>query len=126
MKQLWIAAGILVVIFCALIGNNVHLNNLVEPMTRQLDQAAQAAREDDWDRAEELLGQARDTWRDRGGYLHTLLQHREIDEVLLLFQESEQYLQARKLGEYTAVNARLITQLDLIREMEELSWRNVF
>lgn len=126
MKQLWIASGILLVIFCSLIGNNIHLNNLVEPMTQQLDQAAQAAREDDWDRAEELLGQARDTWENRGGYLHTLLQHREIDEVLLLFQESEQYLQSRKLGEYTAVNARLITQLELICEMEELSWRNVF
>ena len=126
MKHLWISVSILIVLFCALIGNNMYLSSLIEPLSQQLSQAAQLAQEEQWEQAHDLMEQAQAKWEEKGAYLHTLLQHKDIDEVVLLFQEADQYLECQKIGEYSAVNARLITQLDLIREMEELSLHNIF
>lgn len=125
MKHLWISIGILSVLLCALLANNMHLKSIIAPMTEQLSQATELAKDEQWNKAQDLLKQTQAKWDEKGSYLHILLQHKEIDEVALLFHEADEYLQCQKIGEFSAVNARLMEQLNLICEMEQLTLHNI-
>ncbi|MDE6589019.1 MAG: DUF4363 family protein, partial [Oscillospiraceae bacterium] len=52
------------------------------------------------------------------GYLHITLRHTDIDAILVSFDEALAFLQGdeHQPAEYAAVNARLITQLELLIE----------
>ena len=44
---------------------------------------------------------------------------------MLTFREVQEYLTLQEMDQYTAANARLITQLRLLAETEQLSLKNV-
>lgn len=52
MRQLWISVGILVVMVALLFWNVVKVDQLTQPMLKELSQATTAARGDDWPAAE--------------------------------------------------------------------------
>ena len=57
MRQLWISVGILVVMVALLFWNVVKVDQLTQPMLKELSQATTAARGDDWPAAEVLTQQ---------------------------------------------------------------------
>jgi len=54
-----------------------------------------------------------------------MLPHRDIDEIHLTFQEVEEYLKLEESDQYNAANAKLIAQLGLLAEMEQLNLKNI-
>ena len=54
MRQLWISVGILVVMVALLFWNVVKVDQLTQPMLKELSQATTAAQGDDWSKAEVL------------------------------------------------------------------------
>ena len=106
--------------------NSHYLNDYTKELTTLLKQAEAAAADGDWDAAADKTEDALERWRSKEGYLHTVLQHRDTDNVLLAFQEVRQLIAHQEDGgEYSAANAKLIAQIELLYEMEQLNWKNL-
>ena len=119
MKRLWIAALLLAVLFGATLCNNLYLRGFTGALNALLEQAEARAETGDWEEARVLTGQARDS------YLHILLRHSDTDQIYTGFQEVLEFLTCQEAGEYSAANARLMTQISLLYEAEQFTLKNV-
>ena len=126
MRRFWISVAVLTLLFCLTMYNSRYLDSYTKELTTLLKQAEICAAEEDRDAAADKTEAALDLWKKRETYLHMVLQHRDTDEVLLSFQEVQQLISHQEDGgEYSASNARLITQIELLYEMEQLNWKNL-
>lgn len=125
MKRLWISVAILLTMLGATLGNSWYLNSLISDFTQELTSAHQLAARDDWASARKITGQVTDHWQKHDFYFHVMLPHRDIDEIHLTFQEIEEYLELEETDQYNAASAKLITQLGLLAEMEQLNLKNI-
>lgn len=125
MKRLWIACGILAVLFAATLYNASYLDRLTASLADQLTQAEAYAEAGDWTEAARLTEGAFDEWESHTLYLHVLLRHADTDDVNSSFQEVGEFITCQEGGEYSAANARLITQIRLLYEAEQLSLKNI-
>jgi len=125
MKRLWIAIAILLVIFSATIWNARVLAGFLSNLNELLAQAEASAESGQWEEAQRLTCQAQERWESHGAYLHTVLRHSDIDEVDTGFGEVQEFLQCQEGGEYSASNAKLMTQITLICEAEQLTLQNI-
>ena len=126
MRQLWISVGILVVMVALLFWNVVKVDQLTQPMLKELSQATTAARGDDWPAAEVLTQQIQVHWEKGMHHLRFVQMHDAIDEVTLLLREAQGYLQDRKTGEYLSVLGKLTGKLEAIQEQKRVSAENLF
>ena len=125
MKRLWISAAVLLVILGSTLANSFFLTRIVTEYTDRLTEAHRLAEAASWTEASALTKQVTDRWHEHDFYFHVMLPHRDIDEIHLTFQEVEEYLQLEEADQYNAANAKLIAQLGLLAEMEQLNWKNV-
>ena len=117
---------ILIALSALTLYNTHYLNSYTKEMTTLLKQAEHCAADGDWDAAADKTEAALDRWKCKESYLHTVLQHRDTDNVLLAFQEVRQLIAHQEDGgEYSAANAKLIAQIELLYEMEQLNWKNL-
>ena len=120
MKRLYVSVG-LVALLAVLCGvHTIHLGQFTGQLTGVLTQAQERVDGGDWDDALQLTRQAKERWVEHEGYLHITLRHTDIDAILVSFDEALAFLQGdeHQPAEYAAVNARLITQLELLIEAE--------
>lgn len=126
MRRLWVCVAVLAALVCATLCNTWYLGRYTGELIDLLTQAEACASQGDWDAAGEKTEAALERWKSREVYLHMVLQHRDTDEILLDFQQVLQLIVHREQGgEYAAVNARLITRIGLLYEMEQLNWKNL-
>ncbi|MBQ3134352.1 MAG: DUF4363 family protein [Oscillospiraceae bacterium] len=125
MKRLIIAAALLLAVLGATIANSRYLTGMTDGFCRQLTQSAELAAADNWPQALEKTEQTLSAWESHDFYLHTLLRHTDIDAIRLTFHEVVEYLKLEEPDQYTAANAKLITQLELLAEAERLDLKNV-
>jgi len=125
MKRLWIAAALLLALLGASLANGWYAQKLTGGMRDRLGQAQVQAEQGDWARAEALTRQVYQEWQDRHFYFHTTMRHSDTDQVLRGFRTVLEYLQLQEPDQYNAANADLMTQLELLGEMEQPSAANV-
>lgn len=126
MNRFWLSLSALLLLFGFALYNGYCLDRYTDDLIRLLTEAEVCAADGDWDAAYDKTEAALDRWFSRETYLHMVLQHSDTDAILLSFQEVRQLLAHPNTGdEYAAANARLITQLRLLSEMEQLNWKNV-
>ena len=125
MRSFWISCIVLLGLFFLLQWNIHYLEEFISPLQDQLTQAEEHVKQDDWETAKKLTQEVHETWKGKQFYLHVTLRHSDIDEVLILLEQAQAYLEHKKIGEYAAVNKALIGQLDLLIEMEALTLRNI-
>lgn len=125
MKRLWIAVALLLAVFCATMFNSHYLKGFTEELTQTLTRAEAAAEGGAWNEAESLTRQAYGHWEERGSYLHIMLRHSDTDQIHTGFQEVLEFITCREGGEYSAANARLMAQIGLLYEAEQLTLKNV-
>ena len=126
MKPFWIALSILVAMALLLLFNMNYLTKAVEPLEASLSQAADAAREGDWETAERLTRQVKETWEEHAEYFHYVQNHTDIDEISVLLDESMAYIACQDTGEFVATNARALSTMDKLRDLEQLAAGNLF
>lgn len=120
MKRLYVSLG-LVALLALLCGvHTIHLARFTGQLTDLLSQAQERVELDDWEAAAQLTRQARERWISHEGYLHTTLRHSDIDAILVSFDETLAFLggSEHQPAEYSAANARLLTQISLLIESE--------
>lgn len=91
----------------------------------KLETAQTLSSEQNWEDARSLTQEVYEQWISQSFLLHILLQHQDLDEILLCFQSVSQYLEKEDEEPYTANNAQLITHLKLLAEMEQLTLQNI-
>lgn len=125
MKRIIIAASILLLIFFATLGHSFYLSSFTRDLTTLLETAESQAEKEDWQAARELTLSAANKWEDKDVYLHILLRHSETDSVYSGFREVMEFIQCQEGGEYSAANARLIAELELLSGSEQLTLKNI-
>ena len=127
MRRICISLIVLAALFCATLFNTHYLNGYTQELIGLLSEAEACAGTGDWDAAAHKTDAALERWNSHEGYLHVVLQHKDTDEILLDFQEVRQLIAHQEDGgEYAAVNARLISRIGLLYEMEQLNLKNLF
>ena len=125
MKRLWIAAALLVLLLGISLANAWYADSLTRGLAQQLEQAQQLAEQQQWEPARRLTQQVYESWNGHHFYLHSVLRHSDTDEILRTFRCVLQYLYLEEMDQYAAANADLISQLELLAEMEQASLVNV-
>lgn len=125
MKRLVIAISILLLIFVLTLSHSFYISSFTRELTVLLENAEGNAEKGDWRSAEKLTQTALEKWEKKGTYLHILLQHSDNDSVYTNFQVVNEFIQCQEAGEYSAANARLIAELELLAEAEQLTLQNV-
>ncbi len=125
MKRLYIAAALLALLLGLSLVNGWYSERLTGEMREQLRQAQRLAEEEDWGRAESVTRQVYEDWQNRHFYFHTTMRHSDTDQVLRGFRTVLEYVRLQEPDQYNAANADLITQLELLAEMEQPSVANV-
>ena len=125
MKRFWIALLLLGAIFTGTLFHIRSLHGFTDTLAGLLEQADELAAAEQWEQARTLTDQAKDIWADRDVYLHVLLRHADTDSIYAGFRETLALLDSREYGEYAAANARLITQIQLLYEAEQLTLKNL-
>lgn len=120
MRRLYIPLGLLVLLAVLCTVHIIYLSRFTGELSHLLSQAQEQVTGQNWEEADRLTRQAKEIWVEREGYLHTTLHHTDIDAILISFDEALAFLRAgeRQSAEYAAVNARLITQIELLLEAE--------
>ena len=125
MKRLSAATAILLILLGISIYSGLALSKLSQDCITQLERAQEMATQNNWDSAREITSSVYNTWKDHSFALHALLRHAEADEILVSFRCVRQYLELEEMDQYAAANVTLITQLELLAEMEQASPDNV-
>lgn len=125
MKRLWTAVALLAGIIVLTLWNSWYLESYLTRISNLLLHAEVLAEEGDWRGAEHLTQEAYLRWDSRHSYLYTVLRHADTDQVYASFREVQEYLSCQETGEYSASNAHLVAQLDLLWEMEQLTPQNL-
>lgn len=125
MKRSVAAICILLGLLAGTWAHSRYIDRFTGSLISLLEEAQVYAEDSAWGRTAELTQIAFYKWQGHEAYLHILLRHSETDEVYVAFREVAGLLENREIGEYAAANARLITQLELLSEAEQLSLKNV-
>ncbi len=125
MKRVWIALGILLVVFTTTLLHSGNIATLSHDLSALLEEAEANAEQGDWTGARELTETARSKWEAKDVYLHFTLRHSETDAIYTGFREVAEFIECQESGEYSAANARLIAQLELLSEAEQLTLKNI-
>lgn len=125
MRRLWGAAALLLALLALSLGNARYARSLTASMAGRLAQAQTMAAQGDWARAGDLAGESFHTWQSHQLYLHVVMRHGDTDQILLSFRALQQYLDLEDAGQYAAASAQLITQLELLAQLERPSLDNI-
>lgn len=125
MKQIWIAVGLLLAILAGTLAHSFYLSGFTGELTALLEQAEERAEAGDWVAASEYNRKAHQVWDEKEIYLYLLLRHQDADEIYMSFCEVAEFLECEEGGEYSAANAKLIAQLKLLTEAEQLTLKNI-
>lgn len=127
MKRILISTAIILAMAAAIGCHILYLNHFADQLDRLLTQAEKEVEREDWSQAEALTRQALEDWENHDFYLHTVMRHEDIDDILISFHEALAFLSGAELqpAEYAAVNARLLSQLSLLLEEELPTLKNL-
>lgn len=78
-----------------------------------------------WGEAKSVLTDLYDHWQTQQGWLHMLIEHKELDETEALLQRCIAFAQQQEDAELRADIAELRTQFTLLDEMQRLTLRNI-
>ena len=121
MKQLWYAVLLLAGMVVLLAWNGLHITREIQPLQQSLDEAVFAAKAGEWEQAEDLTKQVRDSWKGKLPYLYLVQSHRDVDEITILLDESLEYTASQTTNTYAAVNARIQGLMEGIHRIETVS-----
>lgn len=125
MKKGWLAVALLVAMVALSLWHVSALSSLTGSLGEELRRAEALAAMGDWEKAAEVTKAASEQWDDRAFYLHVTLDHKTADDIAVGFAETLAFLEWRETGEYSAANARLMEQLELLGAVERPNLENL-
>lgn len=118
MKRGWLAVALLAAMLGLASWHTAALGSLTGELSETLRRAEELAEREDWEGSAALTRAALERWNSKHFYLHATLEHELTDDIAVSFAETMEFIECREAGEYSAANARLMEQLELLGEME--------
>ena len=125
MKVFRIPSFLLCALLLVSLGNSVWLTRRCDDWAKELGAIDQSALQDDWDSARYQLDVLYADWQRVQTWLHITIEHEELDMAQSLFQTSMVLCQEEDSVEFRAHLAELLSQLQLLDEMERISIKNI-
>lgn len=125
MKRCWIGGALLLILLILGLLATWGLARCHTEVAREAELAAQAAMEEDWDRASILADQARQRWERCWGISAALSDHGVMENINGLFAQLEVYGRAGDRVAFAAVCAQLGQQARTIADAQSLQWWNI-
>lgn len=125
MKRIWLGIALLVVI--ALLGFWLQfgMDKLHSRAVENLDAAANAALQEDWDTALALFRQAQQDWQKAQSITAAAADHSPMDDVERLYAELEIYARQQETDHFAATCNQLSRMTQAVIDAHRLSWRNL-
>ena len=114
------------VLLFALYGYMVYLDHASEKLLRLVDTLDAAAREEDWENAEERVQAVSDAWEKTGPRFALFTDHGVLDDVMQTIAELKGYLRFREEAEFMAETETLRALIEHIPKREALTIYNIF
>lgn len=124
MNRLWLSLGVLLLVLAVGIAVTWGLDRIQTPISQDLAQAAEAARQADWDRATALAHRAEAAWQKSWHFGAAVTDHEPMEEIDALFGELSVWQGTRNAEEFAAGCARLSRLTRGIAESHRLNWWN--
>ena len=125
MKRLYIGAVLLAVMLAAGIFLTAAFNGIHEPLSDRLQEAQAAAAAGDWEKAGDLMEQAREKWEKHRRFTAAVADHEPLEEMDSLFARLEALYQLRDAVEFAADCAQLSRLAEAMAESQRLSWWSI-
>ena len=125
MKRSWFGAGLLAILLALGLLTTWGMARCHDPISRDLEQAAQAALSEDWDRAAALAEQAGDRWQACWRLSAAVADHEPMEEIDSLFAQLEVYQQVRDSRAVASLCAELSQRVGNMLEAHQCSWWNL-
>ena len=122
MKRMWIGIGLLAGILIAGIWLWVSLGSLHGRLSDDLTQAAELARQENWQEATAVVGDARARWEKHRYTTAAFTEHAPLEQMDTLFAELEIYAKEQLSTEYAVVCIQLSRLAEAVEESLSLKW----
>lgn len=127
MKRILLPLLFIVLLSLSTLFNVIYLQHFTDGLISGLEQAQSLAEQGNAKQAYQHSVQTQSAFHEKSFLLHVTLFHSSIDEIELSFGEVLAFLaHGDTSSSYFAANAKLIAQLRLLSEGEQLTWKNIF
>lgn len=124
MKRSWFGAGLLALVLLASLLVTWGMDRCHQPIVRDLEQAADAAMAEDWERTGALIRRAGERWEKYWKFTAAVADHEPMEKIDSLFAQLEVYQAAEDREAAAAVCAELAGQVGDIHQAHQLKWWN--
>ncbi len=125
MKRIANGIAILAVLLVIAVLFTLLMDDIHTPLAQNLQAAAQAAAEENWQKAAALFRQASLCWEENKHFVASLADHSPMDEMDGLFAELEVYLQQQEMPHFAATCRHLAKLAEAMGENHALNWWNL-
>lgn len=125
MKYLYIGIALLVLCLALCITTTAVLASYTEQAVALLEDAQEQADSGNFHEAEQLVRKTMNFWKERHGFLGTILRHAEADDINATFYELVEYAQNGCIEEFEPSCAKLIEQINHLTDMEKPHYYNI-
>lgn len=126
MKKEIISLVLLILLFIGALLNIRVIDNMVRTLEDGVQASYDAAKENDFEKASELIDETVTDWLSRDGYTHIFIRHTEIDSATDAFFEYISDISAEDIGSAEGSFGMLMAHLDSLKTMEHISFGSVF
>lgn len=126
MKRLWIGVGFLIVMLAVAIVLTVLFDRIHTPLAADLQEAAQLAMAQNWEKATALTQQARADWQQYRKFIAAVADHEPLEKMEYLLDQLQVYAQTRRTADFSATCVELSALADAMLESQSLTWWNFF
>ncbi len=121
----WFGVGILVVFLILALVVTGLMEKAHFPTCALLEQAAEKAQTDAFDKAVELGMEAKSRWEDQWNGTAAVADHSPMDEIDALFAEMEIYAKTGEKPHFAACCQELAQRLQAMAEAHKFNWWNI-
>ena len=125
-RRFLLGLAILILALGFAIGAAAGMKAIHAPSEAALNQAAQLALSDDWERAVALAKAAYDRWQKYRNITAVFADHNPMDDTERLFRELLVYAETEEVPHFAACCTQLSAMLKATYETHSFSWKNVF
>lgn len=125
MKRMWIGIILLGTLLLFGIFLWCFLGRIFDNISRDMEQAAAAIAQQDWDTAFSLTHRAQQSWEKYQKFTASFTDHAPLEQMDALFSQLAIYARASLWTDYAAECSRISCVAEAIREAHILTWWNL-
>ena len=124
-RAYFLPLALLAVMFACSLWNAKIMESKTQHWRQQLEHTDQLAQQDNWRDAESALLESYHSWNSAQTYLRIVSHHNLVDEAEALYHRAQAFASQQDLAEFRATVSDLLTQFQLLAEMERFTAQNV-